>query len=78
MLFLLIFFKSAFSKNYFRNTIRLSNSLDPNWARHLVGALSGSKLFAKVISRVTSRQSVSPLSLYSIISPFDAFEISCI
>ena len=34
---LLIFSKSTFSKNSFRNTIRVSNSLDPDQARHFVG-----------------------------------------
>ena len=35
---LLIFFsKLTFSKNYFRNTIRVSNSLDPDQARRYVG-----------------------------------------
>ena len=29
--------KSTFSKNYFRNIIRVSNSLDPDQARHFVG-----------------------------------------
>ena len=32
------FFKiNLFLKNYFRNTIRVSNSLDPDQARHIVG-----------------------------------------
>ena len=44
-----IFLKLTFSKKYFRNTIRVSNSLDPDQAQHF--AKSGSKLFAKVISR---------------------------
>ena len=34
---LLILSKSAFRKNSFMNTIRVSNSLDPNQARHCVG-----------------------------------------
>ena len=34
---LLTFFKIIFFKNSFRNTIRLSNSLDPDQARHFVG-----------------------------------------
>ena len=35
---LLIFFsKFTFLKNSFRNTVRLSNSLDPDQARHGVG-----------------------------------------
>ena len=36
--FLMIFFsKTTFLKNSFRNTIRVSNSLDPDQARHYVG-----------------------------------------
>ena len=31
------FSKSSFLKNSFRNTIRVSNSLDPDQARHTVG-----------------------------------------
>ena len=34
---LLTFSKSTLSKNYFRNTIRASNSVDPDQARHFVG-----------------------------------------
>ena len=34
---MLLFSKSGFSKNSFRNTIRVSNSLDPDQARHFVG-----------------------------------------
>ena len=33
----LLFSKSTFSKIYFRNTIRVSNILDPDQARHYVG-----------------------------------------
>ena len=32
-----IFSKLTFSKNYFRNIIRMLNSLDPDQARHIVG-----------------------------------------
>ena len=36
---LLIFFsKSTFEKKYFRNTIRVSNTLDPDWAQYFVGS----------------------------------------
>ena len=31
------FFYSVFKKKYFRNTIRVSNSLDPDQARRFVG-----------------------------------------
>ena len=34
---LLIFSKSTFSKNYFRNTIRVSIRLDPDHAQHFAG-----------------------------------------
>ena len=34
---LLFFSKSIFSKNSFRNTIRVSNSLDPDQAKNFVG-----------------------------------------
>ena len=37
---LLIFFQNQlFEKNSFRNTIRVSNSLDPDQAGHLVGLI---------------------------------------
>ena len=44
------FFKTNFKKNYFRNTIKLSNSLDPDQDT-FCRCSSGSKLFAKVINR---------------------------
>ena len=43
------FFKFPFSKKSFRNTIRVSNTLDPDQVQHFVQ--TGSKLFAKDISR---------------------------
>ena len=52
-------------KNSFRNTIRVSYSLDPDQARHFVGPdlgpnclqrLSGSKLFARLSADDTSSQ----------------------
>ena len=36
-LFSAFFSKLMFAKNYFRNTNRVSNSLNPGQARHLVG-----------------------------------------
>ena len=35
--FFFFFSKSTFSKNYFKNTIRVSNRLDPDQARHYFG-----------------------------------------
>ena len=43
---LLTFFKISLFKKFFRDTINVSNGLDPDQDRH-----SGPKLFAKVISR---------------------------
>ena len=52
---LLPFFSSKliFSKNSFRNTIKVSNIMDSNQERHFVSPDLGpwNKLFAKVISR---------------------------
>ena len=49
---LLLFFRNhIFSKNYFMNTIGMSNSLDPGQARHIVGPLIWAKTVCKVISR---------------------------
>ena len=45
------FFFYLFSKKSFRNTIIVSNSLDPDQPGHFVGPLSGSKLFANIIRR---------------------------
>ena len=51
---LLTFFsKSTFSKNPFRNTIRVPNSLDPDQARHYVGPDLGPICFAKVHQQTT-------------------------
>ena len=94
------FFKiTSFILNSFRNTIRVSNCLDPDQDRHFVGPDLGLKLFAKVISNkqmpplawielddfipsdilwFRSHQLKTALTLCSKITPFDAFEISCI
>ena len=47
------FFKINFSENSFRNTTRVSNSLDPDEALHFVGPSPGSNCLQKisVISR---------------------------
>ena len=49
-LLIFFFFFYLFSKKSFRNTIIVSNSLDPDQPGHFVGPLSGSKLFANIIS----------------------------
>ena len=54
---LLIFFKiNFFSKNSFRNTIRVSNSSDPDQARHFVGPDLGPNCLQKLSPDDTSRQ----------------------
>ena len=53
------FSKSTLSKNSFRNTIRVSNSLDPDQARHLVGPDLGPNCLQRLSAVDTSRQRVS-------------------
>ena len=43
--------KSTFFQNFFRNTIKVSNSVDPDQARHYVGPDQVNTLFVKIISR---------------------------
>ena len=49
------FSKSTFSKNSFRNTIRVSNSLDQDQVRHFVGPDLGPNCLQKVSAEGTSR-----------------------
>ena len=54
---LMIFFsKFTFSKNYFRNTIRVSNSLDPDQTRLYVGPDLGSNCLQSLPVDDTGRQ----------------------
>ena len=53
------FSKSTFSENSFRNTIRVSNSLDPGQARHFVGPDLGPNRLQKLTADDTSRQRVN-------------------
>ena len=48
--------KSSFSKNSFRNTFRMSNSFDPDHARHSVGRDLGSNCLQRLSADDTSRQ----------------------
>ena len=52
------FSKSTFSKNYFRNPISVSNSLDPDQARHFVGPDLGPNYLQWLSADDTSRQRV--------------------
>ena len=51
------FSKSTFSKNYFRNTIRVSNSLDPD---------QGSNCLQRLSADETSRQRVHSYSILTV------------
>ena len=59
---LLIFSKTTFSKNSFRNAIRVSKSLDPDQARCFVGPDLGPNCLQKLSADDTSRYSVSILA----------------
>ena len=50
------FSKSTFLKNSFRNTIRVSNSLDPDQGRHFVGPDLGPNCLQSLSADDTSRQ----------------------
>ena len=58
---LLIFSKSTFLKNYTWNTIRVSNSLDPDQAKRNVGPDLGPKCLHRLSADNTSRQRVNLL-----------------
>ena len=51
---LLIISKSTFSKNSFRNTIRVSNSLDPGQLQHLVRPDAGPDLGPNCLQRLSA------------------------
>ena len=53
------FSKSTFLKNSFRNTIKVSNSLDPDQARHFVGPDLGPNCLRKLLADDTSWQWVN-------------------
>ena len=50
------FFKIKFLKIYLRNKIRVSNSLDPDQARHFVGPDLGPSCLQRLSAGDTSRQ----------------------
>ena len=62
---LLIFFKINFFINYFRNTIRVSHSLDPDQAPHFVEPELGQNYLLWLTADVTSRQRVIALDTIS-------------
>ena len=52
------FSKSTFSINSFRNTIRVSNILDPDQGQHFVGPDLGPNCLQRLSTNGTSRQRV--------------------
>ena len=56
---LFFFSKSPFSKNSFRNAIRVANSLDQDQAQHLVGPDLGPNCLQKLSAEDTCRQGVN-------------------
>ena len=56
--------KSSFLKNSFRNTIRVSNSLDPDQARHFVGPDLGPNCWPRISADGASRQRVSRMLIF--------------
>ena len=56
---LMIFPKSTFTRKKFRNAIRVSNSLDPDQARHFVGPDLGPNCLQRLSADDTSRQRVN-------------------
>ena len=59
------FSKLIFQKNSFRNTIRMSNSLDPDQVRQIVGPDLGPNCLPKLSADDTGRQRVTPKSAIS-------------
>ena len=55
------FSKSTYLKDSFRNTIRVSNSLDPDQAQHFVGPDLGPNCLQRLSADNTSRQRVKDL-----------------
>ena len=60
---LLIFSKSTFSKNSFRNTISVSISLDPDQAWHFDGPDLGPNCLQSLSADDTSRQELKDVEL---------------
>ena len=54
---------STFLKNTFKDTIRVSNSLDPDQARHFVGHDPGPNCLQRSSADATSRQRANRINL---------------
>ena len=78
---LLIFFKINFLENSFRNTIRVSNSLDPDQAGCFMGPDLGLNCLQRLSEDDTGRQgliSLGGLSLSVPVSPLASFDFHMI
>ena len=52
-----------FQKNYFRNTIIVSNNLEPDQARHIVGPDRGPNCLQRLSGQDTSRQTANETTM---------------
>ena len=68
---LLIFYNQHFQKKTFRNTIRVSNSLDPDQARHFVGPDLDPNCLQRLVADGTSKQRIEELRHRTIHLPCD-------
>ena len=50
----LIFFKINFFENFYQNTVRMSNSLDPDQAPHFVGPDLGPNCLQRLSEEITT------------------------
>ena len=77
---LLIFFKIFFSKNSFRNTIRVSNSLDPDQPPTFVWPGLGPNCLQKSSADDTRRQRVDsyPANIFMFWKMLSAYYVCCI
>ena len=64
------FSKSTFLKNSFRNTIRVSNSLDPDQARHFVGPDLGPNCLQKLSAEILLKAGDLEMTIFSGEKPF--------
>ena len=62
MLLLIIFQNQLFSKHSFRNTIRVSNGLDPDQGRRFVGPCLGPNCLQRLSADDTSGQRVNAMA----------------
>ena len=69
-----LFSKSFFFINSFRNTIRVTNSLDPDQARHFVGPDLGPSCLQRLPADDTSMLRVNYLSIHQFFHKMLSFQ----